>query len=130
MTTRAIVWTIVAILVVATIIFTIIARREPVPRGAAYPRDIEQWQTQYQRMLKTIERFQAQYEEVKITPPTAEESDIMSKIDATLQEWKTETERFPQLQTEEERRAWLKKVNELRREARKLLRDLRWGCGR
>ncbi len=133
MKTRTIVWTIVGIVVVAGVIFTIISRRQAGALGPYHrKRDMADWQKDYQNMLKDIEKFQTRYEREKgkISSPTGEESNIMSQIDATLQEWKTETEKFNQLQTEEERRAWWDKVTDLRKEARKLLRTLRKGGGK
>ncbi|MEO0089943.1 MAG: hypothetical protein ABIK59_00050 [candidate division WOR-3 bacterium] len=130
MKTRTIVWTIVGIVVVAGVIFTIISRRQAGTLGPYYrTRDMADWQKDYQNMLEDIEKFQTRYERAKgkIASPTAEESNLMSQIDAKIQEWKTETERFNQLQTEEERRAWWDKVTDLRKEARKLLRTLRKG---
>jgi hypothetical protein len=130
MKTRTIVWTIVGIVVVAGVIFTIVSRRGAGPMGPYYrKRDIADWQRDYQNMLKDIEKFERRYEKAKPANPTAEESNLMSKIDATVQEWKTETERFNQLQTDEERKAWWDKVTELRKEARKLLRELKKGAG-
>lgn len=130
MKTRTIVWTIVGIVVVAGVIFTIISRRQASTLGPYHrKRDMADWQRDYQNMLKDIEKFQRRYdrEKNKIANPTAEESNIMSQIDAKIEEWKTETERFNQLQTEEERRAWWDKVTDLRKEARNLLRTLRKG---
>lgn len=130
MKTRTIVWTIVGIVVVAGVIFTIVSRRQAGTLGPVHRRrDMADWQRDYQNMLENIEKFQRRYEEAKskITNPTAEESNLMSQIDAKVQEWKTETERFNQLQTEEERKTWWEKVTNLRKETRKLLRDLKKG---
>ncbi|MDW8114646.1 MAG: hypothetical protein RMJ34_06910 [candidate division WOR-3 bacterium] len=130
MKTRTIVWTIVGIVVVAGVIFTIISRRQAGTLGPYHrTRDMADWQRDYQNMVEDIEKFQKRYERVKgkIASPTAEESNLMSQIDAKIAEWRTETEKFNQLQTEEERKAWWDKVTELRKEARKLLRTLRKG---
>ncbi|MEO0111316.1 MAG: hypothetical protein ABIK77_03100 [candidate division WOR-3 bacterium] len=130
MKTRTIVWTIVGIVVVAGIIFFIVSQRQSgILKPVHRKRDMADWQKEYQNMLENIEKFQRRYEKVKgkIATPSAEESNLMSQIDAKIQEWKNETERFNQLQTEEEREEWLRKTKDLRNEARKLLRDLRKG---
>ncbi len=117
MKTRTIVWTIVGILVVLAIIFTIVTRRGSAVLEGKRKMTEEDYRQYRDRELKRIEKFEARFaRKLKSLPsPSPEEQAKIDEVNAKIAELKSYLAEYDNLTTDEQRKEWYQKCQEARK---------------
>ncbi len=113
---RPVIWVILAILVVAAIIFTVIARRGSTP-GGALQRDTEDYTKFADRADKRVERLE---EKISSLGQEGVSSEALAPLDTKMSELKSAISDLRGSPNDEN----YTKVQDLYREAKKMYRDL------
>ncbi|MEO0098879.1 MAG: hypothetical protein ABIK99_01845 [candidate division WOR-3 bacterium] len=126
MKTRTIVWTIVGILVVATIIFTIVARRGSAVLEGKRTMTEEDYRNykirEEKRLAKFEERFQRRLGE--IPNPTEEQKAKIDEVNGKIAQLKTYLAEYDGLTTDEARKEWYAKCRATDKEMKKAFREI------
>ncbi len=124
--TRIIIWTIVGILVVVAIIFTVTARRQTRQMIAVLPVKGEAYDAFVSRSEKDLARFMQKSEEVKgkLTTPSPEQQAMLTELDSKLNELSTIVTSLKEKEDLKEREEAVIQIRELKRDIRRLIRDL------
>jgi hypothetical protein len=113
---RPVIWVILAILVVAAIIFTVIARRGATPEGTIQ-RDTEDYMNFANRSDKRVERLE---EKIASLEQEGVSSEALGPVNTKMSELKSAISDLRGTPNDEN----YKKVQNLYREAKKMYRDL------
>ncbi|MEO0102188.1 MAG: hypothetical protein ABIK81_00595 [candidate division WOR-3 bacterium] len=126
MKTRTIVWTIVGILVVAAIIFTIIARRGAAVLEGKRTMTEEDYRDYKMREEKRLAKFEERYQRRagSISNPTEAEKAKMDEVTTKIAQLKTYLAEYEGLTTDEARKEWYEKCRTTEKEMKKAFREL------
>ncbi|MFB0510028.1 MAG: hypothetical protein ACETVX_05985 [bacterium] len=116
---RPVIWVILAILVVAAIIFTVVARRGTVPTGKR-KMDTEDYIRYADRTETRLEKLEERIVDLVDSGISPEAQPMMDQLNAKIQEVKTTITNLRTEPNEEK----LEKVRELYREVKKMYREL------
>lgn len=126
MKTRTIVWTIVGILVAATIIFTIVARRGAAVLEGKRKMTEEDYRDYKTREEKRLARFEERYHRRlgSIPNPSEEEKAKMDEVTTKIAQLKTYLAEYEGLTTDEARKEWYEKCRATEKEMKRAFREL------
>ncbi|MEO0091335.1 MAG: hypothetical protein ABIK61_01295 [candidate division WOR-3 bacterium] len=124
--TRIIVWTIVGILVVVAVIFTVTSRRQQRQMMGVLPVKGEAYDAFIARSEKDLDRLLQRSEEVKgkLTAPTPEQQSMLMELDSKLNELATIVASLKEKEDRKEREEAVIQIRDLKRDIRRLIRDL------
>ncbi|MCX7784887.1 MAG: hypothetical protein N2201_01465 [candidate division WOR-3 bacterium] len=124
--TRIIVWTIVGILVVVAIIFTVTSRRQQRQMIGVLPVKGEAYDAFISRSEKDLARLTQRSEDVKakLTAPSPEQQAMLTELDAKLNELSAIVSSLKEKEDRKEREDAVIQIRELKRNIRRLIRDL------
>lgn len=124
--TRIIVWTIVGIVVVLGVIFTVWSRRQAAQMKASYPvsdQAYEQFILRYEQRIENL-KMRAGRAKAKITTPSPDIQAIIDELDAKMIQLETTVSESKGITGEKQREEACKNISQLFREARKLIRNI------
>jgi len=126
MKTRTIVWTIVGILVVAAIIFTIVASRGSAVLEGKRTMTEEDYRDYKTRAEKRVAKFEERYQRKlgTIPNPTPEEKAKMDEVTAKINQLKNYLAEYDGLTTDEARKEWYERCRTTEKEMKKAFREL------
>ena len=116
---RPVIWVILAILVVAAIIFTVVARRGATPTGKR-KMDTEDYIRYADRTETRLEKLEERIVDLVDSGISPEAQPMMDQLNAKIQEVKTTISNLRTEPNEEK----LEKIRELYREVKKMYREL------
>lgn len=124
--TRIIIWTIVGILVVVAIIFTVTSRRQARQMMGVLPVKGASYDAFVVRSEKDLDRLLQRSEEVKgkLTTPSPEQQAMLTELDSKLNELSTIVASLKEKEDLKEREEAVIQIRELKRDIRRLIRDL------
>lgn len=118
---RAVIWTIVAILVVAAVIFLVVARGGRQPKRVW---DAEELQKFGERQEKRFERLVERIDKIRASVPMEQKAKL-DELDAKINELRNALTEFRQSPSE----AGVAKIQDLMKDSRKLYRELGGSIG-